>query len=137
MLDDKPLFAVYPSHPFALRKAVRFIDAKNENFIALSKDFSMRKFFDDLCAVAGFTPKIIMECDYMLRSKMLAAEYGIILTTESGARTSSLGNVVFVDIIDPGLRRTQAVIWNKRRHLSKTAILFRDFMVDYHHSIPS
>ena len=130
--DDKPLFAVYPNHPFAQQKAIRFIDAKDENFIALSKGFSSRKFFDDLCAKAGFSPKIIMECDYMLRSKMIASEYGIALTTESGSRTSALDNVVFVEIIDPGIRRTQAIIWNKRRHLSKTAILFRDFMVDYY-----
>ncbi|MDR3562799.1 MAG: LysR family transcriptional regulator, partial [Negativicutes bacterium] len=122
ILDDKPVFAVYPSHPFAQHKAVRFIDAKDEPFIAVSKGFSMRKFFDDSCAIAGFSPKIILECDYILRSRMLAAEYGIVFTTESGSRTSALSNAVFVDIIDPALRRTQAIIWNKRRYLSKAAL---------------
>ena len=124
LLDDKPVFAVHPNHPFAQRKAIRFIEAKNENFIAISKGFSMRKFFDDLCAIAGFAPKIILECDYMLRSKMLADEYGIVLTTESGARSGGLGNVVFVEIIDPGLRRTQAIHWNRRHYLSESAITF-------------
>lgn len=132
--DDRPLLAVYPNHPFAQRKAVRLIEAKDENFIVVSKGFSMRIFFESLCKMAGFSPKIIMECDYMLRSKMLAAEYGIVLTTQSGARAGALGNAVFVDIIDPGLRRTQAIFWKKQRYLSKPAIIFRNFMVDYHHA---
>lgn len=132
ILEDKPVFAVYPNHPFAQRKAVRFVDAKDENFIAISKGFSMRKYFDDLCKIAGFTPKIILECDYMLRSKMLAAEYGIVLTTESGARTDALNNAVFINILDPGLRRTQAIHWNKRHYLSKAALTFKKFMVDYY-----
>lgn len=132
ILDDRPVFAVYPNHPFAQRRSVRFIDAKDENFIVVSEGFSMRKYFDDLCRIAGFSPNIILECDYMLRSKMLAAEYGIVMTTESGARTGALHNAVFVEILDPGIRRTQAIHWNKRRYLSKPAIAFKQFMVDYH-----
>ncbi len=131
--DDKPVLAVYPSHPFAVRKSVRFIEAKEEKFISITKGFSMRKYFDALCAMAGFTPKIIIECDYMLRSKMLAAEYGIVFTTQSAAQSGLLGDAVFVEILDPGIRRTQGLHWRKKHCLSKTAIIFRDFMVDYHH----
>ena len=132
MVDDRPVLAVYPNHPFAQRQEIRLIDARNENFIAVTKDFSMRKFFNDSCELAGFSPKIVLECDYMLRSVMLASEYGIVFTTESGARTGVLGDVVFVGIIDPPLRRTQAIFTNKRHYLSRAAIVFRDFMIDYH-----
>ena len=134
ILDDRPVFAVYPNHPFAQKKSVRFIDAKDENFIVISKGFSMRKFFEDLCQSAGFDPKIIMECDYMLRSKMLAAEYGIVMTTESGARAGVLGDAVFVKIIDPGVRRTQAIFWSRKRYLTRAARIFLDFMAEYHHN---
>ena len=129
--DDRPVLAVYPSHPLAKRQAIRFIEAKDEPFIAVSKDFSMRKFFNDSCAMVGFTPKIVLECDYMLRSMMLAAEYGIVFTTESGARTDALKNAVFVNIIDPPLRRTQVIFSNKRHYLSQAAQTFRDFMIQY------
>ncbi len=132
--DDKPIFVVYPGHHFAQQGEVHFIDAKNENFIAISKGFSMRQYFDDLCAKAGFTPKIVLECDYMLRSKMLAAEYGIVLTTESGYRTGVLGNTIVVKIKDPAILRTQAIMWNKRRYLCNAAKTFRSFMVEYHQS---
>lgn len=132
MPDDRPVLAVYPRHPLAQRQAIRFIEAKDENFIAVSKDFSMRKFFNDSCELAGFSPKIVLECDYMLRSIMLASEYGIVFTTESGSRTNALNNAVFVKIIDPPLRRTQAIFAYKRHYLSKAAIAFRDFMIEYH-----
>jgi DNA-binding transcriptional LysR family regulator len=133
--EDKPIFAVYPRHPFAKCKAVRFIDAKDENFIVLCKEFPMRKFFDDFCTTEGFSPKIVIECDYMLRSRVLAAEYGIVLTTESGSHTSVLSNAVFVEIIEPALHRTQAIIWNKRRYLSHDATIFRDFMINYYSNL--
>jgi DNA-binding transcriptional LysR family regulator len=136
MLDDRPVLAVYPSHPLAQCKEIRFIEAKDENFIAVTKDFSMRKFFNDSCELAGFSPKIVLECDYMLRSIMLASEYGIVFTTESGARAGALSNAVFVNIIDPPLRRTQAIFVNKRHYLSKAALAFRDFMVEYHRQLP-
>jgi LysR family transcriptional regulator, transcription activator of glutamate synthase operon len=132
MPDDMPLFAVYPRHPFAQRKAVHFVDAKDENFIVLSKGFPMRKFFDDFCAISGFSPKIVIECDYMLRSRMLAAEYGIVLTTKSGSHTTVLSNAVIVEIIEPALRSTTAIICNKRRYLSRDAIEFKDFMVNFY-----
>ena len=135
--DDKPIFVVYPSHRFAKMNEVRFIDAQSENFIAISKGFSMRKYFDELCAMAGFQPKIVLECDYMLRSKMLASEYGIVLTTESGFKTGVLGSAIAVHITDPAIRRTQAIIWNKRRYLTQAAQIFRQFMVDYHRETPS
>lgn len=109
----RPVLVVYPNHPFAQRQEIRLIDARDENFIAVTKDFSMRKFFNDSCDLAGFSPKIVLECDYMLRSRMLASEYGIVFTTESGARAGVLGNAVFVGIIDPPLRRTQAIFTNR------------------------
>ena len=130
--DDRPVLAVYPNHPLAQRQSIRLIEAKNEPFIAVTKDFSMRGFFNESCERVGFTPKIVLECDYMLRSMMLAAEYGIVFTTESGARADALKNAVFVNIIDPPLRRTQVIFSNKRHYLSHAARDFRDFMLRYH-----
>ncbi len=130
--DDRPVIAVYPSHPLAKLSEIRFIELKNENFIAVSKGFSMRKYFDDLCIKAGFVPKIILECDYMFRAKMLALQYGISLTTESGYKTGTLENTIAVKISDPAIRRTQAIMWNKSHYLSKSAHVFHDFMVNYY-----
>ncbi len=132
--DDKPVIAVYPSHPFANRKSLRLNETKDETYIALSRDFSMRKFFDDSCQLSGFTPKIVLECDYILRSSMLAAEYGIVFTTVSGSQAKMFSDAVYIPVDDPPIRRTQGIFWNRQRYLSKNALLFRDFMIDYYHN---
>jgi len=130
--DDKPVIAVYPSHPFAGRKELRLNETKDEKYIAVSKGFSMRKFFEDSCSMSGFSPKIVLECDYILRSAMFKAKYGIIFTTESAARAKVLENAVYIPIIDPPIRRTQGIFYNKLSYLSQAGILFRDFMVGYY-----
>lgn len=130
--NDRPILAVYPGHPLAKRKKICFTEVKDEPFIALSKGYSFRKFFDEFCALAGFTPNIVLECDYVLRSKMLVSGYGIVLTSESVARASALGNVVYIKISRPVLIRTQAIFWNKQRYLSNNASVFLNFMIDYY-----
>ena len=130
--DDKPVIAVYPSHPFADRKGLRLYETKDEKYIAVSRGFSMRKFFEESCRMSGFDPKIVLECDYLLRSSMLTAEYGIIFTTESGARAKVLENAVYIPVIDPPIRRMQVIFYKKSSYLSPSAMLFRDFMVAYY-----
>ena len=130
--NDQVYFSVYPNHRFAKLKEVSFVEAREENFIAISQGFSMRRFFDGLCRQAGFAPKIVLECDYLLRPKMLAAECGIVFTTESAWRTNSMGDAVFVKISDPTIRRTQVIAWNKSRYLSSNALAFKNFMMEYH-----
>ncbi|MGL5515112.1 MAG: LysR family transcriptional regulator [Sporomusa sp.] len=130
--DDKPVIAAHPSHPLASKSAIHLNETKDEKYIAVSIDFSMRKFFEDSCKTSGFTPKVSLECDYILRAEMLKAEYGIVFTTESGARANMLPGARYIRIIDPPIRRPQGIFYNKRNYLSKSARTFLDFMVDYH-----
>lgn len=134
--DDQAMLAVYKGHPFANMGEIRFIETKNEKFIALSIGHSMRRYFDLLCDVAGFIPNIIIECDYQMRSKLVSEHYGITLTTESGVRSKSqtwnADDISFIRILDPGIKRPQGILWNKRRYLSQTALLFRDFITNYY-----
>jgi DNA-binding transcriptional LysR family regulator len=130
--DDRPVIAVYPSHPLVRRESLRLCETKDEKYIAVSRDFSMRKFFEDSCRMAGFIPKIVLECDYMLRSSMLSAQYGIVFTTESGARAKMLKDAVYIPVTDPPIRRMQGLFYRKRLHLSKPMRQFREFILDYY-----
>ncbi len=100
-VDCSPCLAVYHSHPLANRKTIRLSEVQNERFIALSAGYSYRSYFDKLCGMAGFTPNIVLECDFSMRAAMLASGYGILVTTKSVARTGALGDVAFIDIVDP------------------------------------
>ena len=138
--DDRAVLAVYKGHPLAAMEETRFIETKNEKFIALSLGHSMRRYFDLLCNAAGFVPNIIIECDYQMRSKLVSEHYGITLTTESGVRSKSqtwnADDISFVRIIDPGVKRPQGILWNKRRYISKAASLFREFIISYYKNHP-
>lgn len=130
--EDKPVLAVYPNHPFANFKSISLLDAKDESFIALSKGYSSRKYFDDMCELSGFTPKIVLEVDYPLRSEMVQKEHGISFTTILGSKTQILNGLKFIEINYPVNYRIQSIFWRKGRELSQSALSFRDFMIDYY-----
>lgn len=130
--NNAPCLVVYPSHPFASRESVRLIEAKDERFIALSRGYSFRSYFDTLCQLAGFTPNIVLECDFQIRAAMVAAEYGILLTTKQVAEAEVLGDVRYIDITDPIFARTMLFSRNKSTKNKASAELFYHFVKHYY-----
>lgn len=132
--DDKPVLVVYPNHPFSKLKNISMKEAKNENFIALTKGYSSRKYFDEMCEMAGFRPNIIVECDYSLRTQMVEDEYGITFSTVLGSKTPILKGLKFVQITEPINTRVQVVFWRRGHKLSDAAESFRNFIIEYYRS---
>ena len=130
--NTNPCLVVYKSHPFANRSGISLIEAKDERFIALSRGYSFRKYFDTLCQLANFTPNIVLECDFQIRAAMLAAEYGILLTTKQVAELGVLGDVSYVDIVDPLFARTMLFSRNKYTKNKASAELFFNFVKQYY-----
>lgn len=61
-LDEQRLRLVVPEdHRLARRKRVRLVEAADEPFVTLEPGFGMRRIFEDLCAEAGFRPRIAFE----------------------------------------------------------------------------
>ncbi|WP_231642844.1 LysR family transcriptional regulator [Nocardia sp. NRRL S-836] len=62
VLFEQELIAVVPAtHRLAARRAVRLTDLRDEDFIVLEHGYGLRQITDDLCAAAGFTPRIAFE----------------------------------------------------------------------------
>lgn len=131
--DTRPCLVVYKSHPFANRSHISLIEARDERFIALSRGYSFRKYFDTLCQLANFTPNIVLECDFQIRAAMVAAEYGILLTTKQVAELDVLGDVSYVDISDPLFARNMLFSRNKYSKNKASAGLFFHFVKQYYH----
>jgi len=129
---DIPVLVVYPNHPFAKLKEISLIEAKDEPFIALTKGYSSRKYFDETCELAGFTPRIIVEGDYPLRTQMVEAGYGITFSTVIGSKAPILKGLKYVEIKSPQNIRVQAIFWRKGRKLSPEAKSFQNFMINYY-----
>ncbi|WP_371790942.1 LysR substrate-binding domain-containing protein [Streptomyces sp. NBC_01471] len=61
-LDEQRLRLVVPDyHRLAGRRRVRLAEAADEAFVTLEPGYGLRRITDDLCAEAGFTPRIAFE----------------------------------------------------------------------------
>ena len=130
-VDCSPCLAVYHSHPLAHRKSIRLSEVKNERFIALTAGYSYRSYFDKLCNMAGFTPNIVLECDFSMRAAMLSAGYGILVTTKSVAQSGALGDATFIDIIDPFYSQPHSLHAARGYAKNPSADKFFQYVMDY------
>ncbi|MHC1761278.1 MAG: LysR family transcriptional regulator [Negativicutes bacterium] len=129
--DDRPMLVVNLAHRFASLDKIQLSEAANEPFIAIQKGYSSRKYFDELFAIASIKPKIVLECDYLMRGEMVKAGRGIALATANSRKCSPISNVQYIEIVNPQYRRSQALFWHARRYQTKSALLFREFAVEY------
>ncbi|MFI1398997.1 LysR family transcriptional regulator [Streptomyces sp. NPDC020681] len=61
-LDEQRLRLVVPDdHRLAGRKRIRLAEAADETFVTLEPGYGLRRITDDLCSLAGFTPRIAFE----------------------------------------------------------------------------
>lgn len=61
-LDEQRLRLVVPDdHRLAGRRRIRLAEAADETFVTLEPGYGLRRITDDLCAEAGFTPRVAFE----------------------------------------------------------------------------
>lgn len=61
-LDEQRLRLVVPDdHRLASRRRIRLAEAADEAFVTLEPGYGLRRITDDLCAEAGFTPRVAFE----------------------------------------------------------------------------
>ena len=130
--NDNPMLAVYDGHHLCDREEISLKEVCHEPFIALPKGYAMRKYFDTLCDLAGFTPNIVAEADVQLRSWLVKKHMGITLTTQLGTGSYLLDGLKFIKITDPIYPRTQGIMWPKGRELTPHAKAFLAFMCEYY-----
>ncbi|MBQ3252424.1 MAG: LysR family transcriptional regulator [Oscillospiraceae bacterium] len=126
------LFACVPlNHPLAGKDGIYLAEVKDEPFINLPANNSFRVFCDELFKKAGIQYRAELECDYSLRGKLVAAGFGIAITTNSSRQQNTLGeDVAYIPIKDDFAKRPIAIIWNPRHYLSKAALDFRDYVME-------
>ncbi len=127
-LFNEELFALVPvDHRLAARKCIDLIELADEPFVALRLGHGLRLVLDELCARAGFKPKITLE-GYEVSSLrgLVAAGFGVTL-----APRGSVSAATYVDlpISTPVCFRVVGVSWRKERWLSQKALAFRDYLI--------
>ena len=123
---DQELALIVPvGHRLAKRKSVALREVAGEAFVSFKPGHAFRRFTDDLCAAAGFSPAISFEGDDSSSVPgFVAAGFGVAIVPPESAAFSG---VVALRISEPTARRAIGIAWMKDRYLSASARAFRDF----------
>ena len=127
-LFKEELFALVPvGHRLAARSSIELTELADEPFVALRAGHGLRLVLDELCARAGFKPKINLE-GYEVSSLrgLVVAGFGVTLAPK---RAVSAATYVDLPISTPECFRVVGVSWRKERWLSPKACAFRDYLV--------
>ena len=89
-----------------------------------------RKLFDEVCASAGFVPRIVMECDYTMRAYMVMQRIGMTIATAHTKKLGYCGEAAAIPII-PFTPRAQNVYWNPDRYQGLAAQAFLSYICEY------
>jgi len=120
--------AVPAGHRLADRRRVRLPELSGEEFVGLKPGYGLRQITDDLCAAAGFTPRLscVGEEVDTIRG-LVAAGLGVAVLPPSVPRPPR-GMVELA--LTPHAVRTIGLVWPADRPLSPAAVRFRDFARD-------
>lgn len=136
IIEDPPVLLVSRDHPYANREWISLFEARDERFIALSKDFSSRDWFENSCKQAGFIPNIVAESDYILRSQLIENGYGIGFSSVLGHKAiNNVPAIKMVRVKYPPNPRIQTVFWNTGAVRSKAVVQFRDYLISFYKNI--
>lgn len=123
--DQEMALIVPQDHRLAKRKSVALRDMAGEAFVSFKRGHAFRRFTDDLCAAAGFTPTISFEGDDSSSVPgFVAAGFGVAIVPPESA---AFAGVTALRIAEPTARRAIGIAWMKDRYLPASAAAFRDF----------
>lgn len=131
LCTDILYLATPKNHKFSDRKEIDLIEAKDEYFINSLGNTNFRKSCDELCEEAGFHPKSRLECDYLLRPKMLKNEDMICITTGLAIESGLFNDAHIIKIKKPISQRHLCLFWRKGIFHSEAQIAFKNYVKDY------
>ncbi|MCW2806230.1 MAG: putative Uncharacterized HTH-type transcriptional regulator YybE [Marmoricola sp.] len=128
-LLTQPLFlAVPPGHRLAGRKQVSLAEVADEDFVMLRPTWALRVLSDELCAAAGFVPRVAFEGDDLPVVRGFVAEgLGVAIVPAPGSvlPADSTRAEPLLRITDEGAHREVGLAWSEERRLLPSAELFR------------
>ncbi|WP_010277115.1 LysR family transcriptional regulator [Paenibacillus senegalensis] len=130
LIREKLYLAVPHGHKYAHRKEIHLSEAADEPFVGYKENSPLRRMNDTLCYQAGFRPKMVCETDDPASIANLVRS-GLGIAIVGGCKSAEDLNLVKLPIRDTAGERIYRIAWHKDRYLSKAAIAFRDFIVNY------
>jgi LysR family transcriptional regulator, transcription activator of glutamate synthase operon len=132
-LFAQPLFLTVPRrHRLARLDEVSLADAADEDFVMLRPSWQLRTLSDELCAEAGFEPRVAFEVDDLpVVQGFVAAGLGVAIVPATEGEPLPAGHdpARLVRLSDPRASRDIGVAWSRERRLLPSADLFRKFVL--------
>ncbi|WP_134668853.1 MULTISPECIES: LysR family transcriptional regulator [unclassified Amycolatopsis] len=128
VLDRQPIHLSVPAgHRLAGRRSVRVTELADEPFVLLEPGYGLRRITDDLCAAAGFTPKVAFEGQESDTVRgLVGAGLGVALLPRF--EPGSPAGVAEVPL-HPPVHRTIGLAWRAGEPLSPAVQAFRDHVL--------
>ncbi|WP_370940278.1 LysR family transcriptional regulator [Amycolatopsis sp. cg13] len=128
VLDRQPIHLSVPAgHRLAGRRSVRVAELADEPFVLLEPGYGLRRITDDLCAAAGFTPKVAFEGQESDTVRgLVGAGLGVALLPRF--EPGSPAGVAEVPL-HPPVHRTIGLAWRAGEPLSPAVQAFRDHVL--------
>ena len=144
-IEERPLFShrlgliVGRTHPLAARNSVWLAELAQHPFLSNNSSPDLQDTTYDVCARAGFRPKIAFECDNAdLIGEAAARGLGVVLASERRYERNSeerdaarpwKGELTFIPVEDDFCKRTTSVAWLKNRYQTAATRRFLDEML--------
>ncbi|NJP88342.1 LysR family transcriptional regulator [Nonomuraea sp. FMUSA5-5] len=129
LADQELVLCAPPSHRLARRARVRAAELEGEELVTLEHGYGLRQITDDLCAAAGFEPRIAFEGQESETVRgLVAAGLGVAVLPRSDQPVT--GGVVEIPL-SPPLFRTVGVSWPAGERLTPAARAFRDHVCSH------
>ena len=124
--------AVPDGHPLAKRPRVSLAEAADLDFVMLQPSWELRAQTEELCAGAGFEPRVAFEVDDLSVVRgFVAAGLGVAILPVSPEEQSVEGSGLRAPrLTDRGAHRDIGLAWSRSRRLLPSADLFRRAVLD-------
>lgn len=132
LLKEEILLALSYNHPLATKESISLNEVRDETFISMQKNTSLRKMTDEYCNLAGFEPRVILESDD-LHSILELIQIGMGMSFIPDITWGNISNskIKLLKINQPSCYRYITISWKNNTYMSTSAKLFRDFCIEY------
>lgn len=132
LLEEEIFLSVPTTHKLANRTIINLEEVADESFIGLPEDYGFRKITDDFCKEVGFTPNTTIEIEESWTIQQLVElGYGISFIPSLSILRDSTPNTVRIKINHPNCKRTIGIARHKNHYLSKAAMEFHQFSIQF------
>lgn len=131
-LLEQPLCLAVPArHRLARKREVALLEASTEEFVMLRRTWDLRSRSDQLCAAAGFAPRVAFEADDLpVVHGFVASGLGVAIVPGTGTEPGpGLPGERLVRLTDKDASREIGLAWSSERRLLPSADLFREHVL--------